>query len=56
MLILITTLIIVSILNRIEFRYHVEYIAGVIIVCMILIGIIIVSTCNLIEYISNVIL
>ncbi|CAD8181990.1 unnamed protein product [Paramecium pentaurelia] len=53
MLILITTLIIISILNRMQFRYHVEYIAGVILACLIMIGIIIVVTYNLIEYISN---
>ncbi|CAK88857.1 unnamed protein product (macronuclear) [Paramecium tetraurelia] len=52
-LILVTTLITLSILNRMQFRYHVEYIAGVIIACLILIGIKIVVTCNLIEYISN---
>ncbi|CAD8093366.1 unnamed protein product [Paramecium sonneborni] len=53
MLILITTLIILSILNRMEFRYHVEYIAGVILACLILIGIIIIITYNLFEYIAN---
>ncbi|CAD8082181.1 unnamed protein product [Paramecium sonneborni] len=53
MLVFIITLIMLSILNRMEFRYHIEYIAGVILVCLIFIGIIIIVIQNMFEYISN---